>query len=135
MVYSPDALKKQAAPVAVEAQDRQVTQASDPLVGPGRVSAINIASSRVRECYRAEFKEDPLREQVVIVSFLAEIGEEGGVVSKGQVPPGDAVSRRFDRCVREGLLKVPFATTAPSGRQQITFPFVFDLSNNEEEEG
>ncbi len=127
MVYSPEALRELSRPQGAPGE-AALAERAPPLKGPGRVLAITTASRRVRDCYRAEFGGARHREQVVIVSFLAEITAGAGVISEGAVSSGDGVSMAFDRCIEESLSRVPFSTTAPPGRQRITFPFVFDLS-------
>jgi hypothetical protein len=97
------------------------------LSGPGEVQAVNAARPGVKECYLAEFTGAPHREQVVIVSFQAEVRGAEGLVFQGEVPVVDSVSAEFDGCVKEKLFVVHFDANAPSGRQRVVFPFAFEL--------
>lgn len=97
------------------------------LSASGVVQAVNAARPGVKECYLAEFSGARDREQVVIVTFQAEVRGEEGLVFQGEVPVADSVSAEFDQCVKEKLFVVHFDANAPSGRQRVVFPFAFEL--------
>jgi hypothetical protein len=97
------------------------------LSAPGVVQAVNAARPGVEECYLAEFSDARDREQVVIVTFQAEVRGAEGLVFQGEVPVADSVSAEFDRCVKEKLFVVHFDANAPPGRQRVVFPFAFEL--------
>ena len=97
------------------------------LSAPGVVQAVNAARPGVKECYLAEFSGARDREQVVIVTFQAEVRGAEGLVFQGEVPVADSVSAEFDGCVKEKLFVVTFDANAPSGRQRVVFPFAFEL--------